>query len=125
MLLPYRADHVGSFLRTAELLNARRSKMPVEDLQAVEDRHILRILTRQKEIGLNVFTDGELRRTNFMSDFTDAVEGFDFGDAVARSWSAGDKGAAPVSNVNGIVTKKLRQTMPLTGHELPFTKKHS
>ena len=60
-----------------------------------------------------------------MSDFTDAVEGFDFGDAVARNWSAGDKGAAPVSNVNGIVSKKLRQVRPLTRHELPFTKKHS
>jgi methionine synthase II (cobalamin-independent) len=32
-----------------------------------------------------VFTDGELRRRNFMSDFTDAVEGFDLGDAVART----------------------------------------
>src|SRR5580692_1878155 len=129
MLLPYRADHVGSFLRTAELLNARRSKMPVEDLQAVEDRHILRILTRQKEIGLNVFTDGELRRTNFMSDFTDAVEGFDFGDAVARSWKddahKGEEARAAVSNISGIVTSPLRQRQPLTGRELPFLREHA
>ena len=40
----------------------------------------------QKELGLNVFTDGEFRRSNFMSDFTDAVEGFDLDDAVARAW---------------------------------------
>ena len=49
---------------------------PRTELQAIEDRQILRVLERQKEIGFDVFTDGELRRTNFMSDFTDAVEGF-------------------------------------------------
>jgi 5-methyltetrahydropteroyltriglutamate--homocysteine methyltransferase len=121
----YRADHIGSLLRPTELLEARNSKVNPEKLHALEDQHILRVLAKQKELGFEVFTDGELRRRNFMSDFTDAVEGFDFSDAVARNWSAGDKGAAPVSNVNGIVTKELRQVRPLTGHELPFTKKHS
>ncbi len=87
MLSPYRADHVGSFLRPAELLDARRAQHLPDELQAIEDRQILRVLERQKEIGFEVFTDGEFRRTNFMSDFTDAVEGFDFGDAVSRKWS--------------------------------------
>src|SRR6516164_4820953 len=81
----YRADHVGSFLRPAELLDARARRSSAE-LQATEDRHILRILNRQKELGFEVFTDGEFRRTNFMSDFTDAVEGFDMGAAVSRQW---------------------------------------
>jgi 5-methyltetrahydropteroyltriglutamate--homocysteine methyltransferase len=121
----YRADHVGSFLRPSELLEARQAAGNAEKLRALEDQHILRVLAKQKELGFDVFTDGELRRKNFMSDFTDAVEGFDFGDAVARSWKAGDKGVAPVSSVTGIVTKKLRQVRPLTGHELPFTKAHS
>jgi 5-methyltetrahydropteroyltriglutamate--homocysteine methyltransferase len=94
-------------------------------LHALEDQHIKRVLAKQKELGFEIFTDGELRRRNFMSDFTDAVEGFDFGDAVARNWKAGDKGAAPVSSVAGIVTKKLRQIRPLTGHELPFMKANS
>jgi 5-methyltetrahydropteroyltriglutamate--homocysteine methyltransferase len=125
MPTPYRADHVGSFLRPADLLEARQSSGDAEKLRALYDQHILRVLAKQKELGFEIFTDGELRRRNFMSDFTDAVEGFDFSDAVARSWSAGDKGAAPVSNVNGIVTKKLCQAKPLTGHELPFMKKHS
>jgi 5-methyltetrahydropteroyltriglutamate--homocysteine methyltransferase len=121
----YRADHVGSFLRPPELLEARNTVKDAEKLRLLEDQHILRVLAKQKELGFEVFTDGELRRRNFMSDFTDAVEGFDFGDAVARSWKAGVKGVAPVSNVAGIVTKKLRQLKPLTGHELPFTKAHS
>src|ERR1700681_4242973 len=126
MTAPYRADQVGSFLRPAELLEARRTaSVNAEQLRALEDRHIQRVLAKQKELGFEIFTDGELRRRNFMSDFTDAVEGFDFGDAVARSWKAGDQGAAPVSSVAGVVTKKLRQVRPLTGHELPFLKAHS
>ena len=80
-----RADHVGSLLRPADLLRARKSQIALSEIEAVENRHVLRVLQRQKEIGFDIFTDGELRRTNFMSDFTDAVEGFDFGDAVSRN----------------------------------------
>ncbi len=121
----YRADHVGSFLRPAELLEARRSAAAdPERVRALEDRHVRRVLAKQKELGFAIFTDGELRRRNFMSDFTDAVEGFDLGDAVARSWKAGEAKGAPVSSVTGIVTSKLRQVRRLTGHELPFLKAH-
>ena len=107
------------------MLQARHNSASAEKLRALEDQHIKRVLAKQKELGFEIFTDGELRRRNFMSDFTDAVEGFDFGDAVARNWNAGDKGAAPVSGVTGIVIKKLRQVRPLTGHELPFIKANS
>ena len=78
-----RADHVGSFLRPKDLLEARATARP-EALRAIEDAHVLRVLRKQQELGFRVFTDGELRRRNFMSDFTDAVEGFDLGDAIAR-----------------------------------------
>ncbi len=125
----YRADHVGSFLRPAELLEARSSGMPAEELHVIEDRQILRILNRQMELGFNVVTDGEFRRTNFMSDFTDAVDGFDFGNSVTRKWSDDAHKASPtqagVSSINGIVTSVLRQRRPLTGHELPFMRKHA
>jgi 5-methyltetrahydropteroyltriglutamate--homocysteine methyltransferase len=126
MSAPYRADHVGSFLRPAELLEARRTA--VQDpkrLRSIEDRDIERVLAKQKELGFEIFTDGEFRRRNFMSDFTDAVEGFDLGDAVARPWKAGQEKDAPVSSVTGIVTRKLRAVEPLTGRELTFLKKHS
>jgi 5-methyltetrahydropteroyltriglutamate--homocysteine methyltransferase len=126
MAASYRADHVGSFLRPAELLEVRQkaSTDPLR-LRQIEDQHILRVLAKQNELGFDFATDGELRRRNFMSDFTDAVEGFDMGDAMARNWKADESGAAPVSSVTGIVTAKLRQARPLTGHELPFLKKHS
>ena len=126
MATQYRADHVGSFLRPPELLEARKNagKDP-HRLRCLEDLHIQHVLAKQKELGFEFVTDGELRRRNFMSDFTDAVEGFDMGDAVARNWKAGDSEAAPVSSVTGIVAKKLRLTKPLTGHELPFLKANS
>jgi 5-methyltetrahydropteroyltriglutamate--homocysteine methyltransferase len=120
----YRADHVGSFLRPAELLEARGAG-DAQRVHDLEDSHILRVLAKQKELGFQVFTDGELRRRNFMSDFTDAVEGFDMGDSVARTWKAGEEKAARESSVMGVVTAKLRVVRPLTGHELAFLKKHS
>ena len=129
MPLLYRADHVGSFLRPAELLEARRAPGSPAQLQDLEDRHVLRVLQRQREIGFDVFTDGEFRRTNFMSDFTDAVEGFDFGDAVSRRWSDDtqktNEPQPAVSSINGIVTSALRQREPLTGREIPFMSQHS
>jgi 5-methyltetrahydropteroyltriglutamate--homocysteine methyltransferase len=118
-----RADHVGSFLRPFELLEARRSsENNSAQLRALEDKHIRDVLNRQKDLGFHIFTDGELRRLNFMSDFTDAVEGFDLGGAVARTWQAGQEKNQPVSSVTGIVADTLRQTRPLTGHELQFLK---
>lgn len=140
MSITCRAEHIGSFLRPAELLEARRTPVfDPERLRELEDKHIQRVLTRQQETGFEIFTDGELRRRNFMSDFTDAVEGFDLADATSRSWlselepgkgankerKSGQADEADVSRVTGVVTAKLRQVRRLTGHELGFLKKHS
>lgn len=119
-----KADHIGSFLRPADLLEAR-AKANEEQLRQLEDQHILRVLAKQKELGFEVVTDGELRRRNFMSDFTDAVEGFDMSGTIGRTWKAGESSGPSVSSVMGVVTSKLRQVRPLTGHELPFLKVRS
>jgi 5-methyltetrahydropteroyltriglutamate--homocysteine methyltransferase len=125
MTARYRADHIGSFLRPPELLEARRAAAAdPKGLRALEDSHIERVLNQQKDLGFEIFTDGELRRSNFMSDFTDAVEGFDLGDTVPRQWKAGDDKESNLK-VGGIVTSKLSAVRPLTGHELPFLKAHS
>lgn len=123
MTTPHRADHVGSFLRPAELLEARQARASPERLRVIEDQHIARVLARQQELGLDIFTDGELRRRNFMSDLIDAVHGFDTGDAVARSW----KGAAgvAVSSVTGVVTSQVRPRGRMAAHELAFLRAHS
>jgi 5-methyltetrahydropteroyltriglutamate--homocysteine methyltransferase len=125
----YRADHVGSLLRPPDLLKARTDPATTStDLTALEDRHILRVLSRQKEAGLKIFTDGEFRRGGFMSDFYDSVEGLDRKGEVARAWkAASDSGGASsaVGGLPGAVVQKIRQTRRLTGHEVGFLKQHS
>lgn len=125
MATPSRADQVGSLLRPPDLLDARAARVPPERLREIEDRHILRVLDRQRDAGMDIFTDGELRRRNFMSDLLDAVEGFDTGDAVARMWAGGGASVAAVSSVTGIATARLHQRRRLTAHELPFLAAHS
>lgn len=119
----YRADHVGSFLRPQELLDARHAH-DEQRLRELEDRHIRAVLAKQAELGFDICTDGEFRRSNFMSDFTDSVEGFALNeDAIGHSWKADMSGAAArtaPSHVPGIVVGKLRQKHRLTALETPF-----
>ncbi|HLI83315.1 MAG TPA: hypothetical protein VKV17_05320 [Bryobacteraceae bacterium] len=131
MPFPYRADHVGSLLRPFELLEAFADPaIPFERLNEIEDRHILRALELQKQAGLKIFTDGELRRRGFMSDFYESVEGLDRTSEVQRLWKGAPAGAAPVSTLQstalpGIVVEKIRQTRRMTAHEAGFMCRHS
>jgi 5-methyltetrahydropteroyltriglutamate--homocysteine methyltransferase len=76
---PYRADHVGSFLRPERLLAARerhaRGEIGAEALRAVEDDAIREVVRRQEEVGLSGITDGEFRRTFFHVDFLEQLDG--------------------------------------------------
>ncbi len=126
MAARYRADHIGSLLRPTELLQARSAGSSGQQLRAQEDTHILGILRRQQDLDFKIFTDGELRRLNFMSDFNDAVEGIDQSDNLLRSWQTGAAGSSTqVSRVPGIVVGKIKQTRRLTQHELAYMKQHS
>ncbi|HTF92640.1 MAG TPA: hypothetical protein VK632_06320, partial [Verrucomicrobiae bacterium] len=121
----YRADHIGSLLRPAELLQARSASVDTAQLRALEDKHILSVLERQRDLGFKIFTDGEFRRGNFMSDFNDAVEGIDEDVAVARTWQTGAGASPRPSMVPGTVVRKVKQTQRLTEHEIAFVKQHS
>jgi len=129
MTAVYRADQVGSFLRPKELLDARKNPdLAPNALHAIEDRHILAVLDRQRQIGFKVFTDGELRRTSFMGDFYESVEGLDREQDVDRTWKGGTPSVAVAKGVGapaGAVVSKLRQTKRLTKDELDFLKKHA
>jgi len=76
---PFRADHVGSLLRTAALKEARikhaKGESDAAALKAVEDREIEKIIKKQEEIGLKLATDGEFRRTWWHFDFFRGLEG--------------------------------------------------
>src|SRR6267142_6688813 len=70
---PFRADHVGSILRSAPIKDARvkreQGAIPAAELKAVEDREIEKFIRRQEEIGLQLATDGEYRRSWWHFDF--------------------------------------------------------
>ncbi|MFQ5683570.1 MAG: cobalamin-independent methionine synthase II family protein, partial [Candidatus Binatia bacterium] len=127
MATKYRADHVGSLLRPQELLKSRSDdRLDHQQLRALEDTHIQWALQRQKELGLKIFTDGEFRRRNFMSDFSESVKGLDEGDTIPRSWQASGAGTSTQAlSVPGIVVREIRQTKRLTEHEVDFMKQHS
>jgi len=76
---PFRADHVGSLLRPAELKQARarreRGEIGAEELRAAEDRSIEAVIAKQAEIGLRGVTDGEFRRAMWHFDFLERLEG--------------------------------------------------
>jgi 5-methyltetrahydropteroyltriglutamate--homocysteine methyltransferase len=78
---PFRADHVGSFLRPAALKEARAKReqgaITAAELKAVEDREIEKIIKKQEEIGLKLATDGEFRRSWWHFDFLGMLDGVD------------------------------------------------
>jgi 5-methyltetrahydropteroyltriglutamate--homocysteine methyltransferase len=126
MAFKYRADHVGSFLRPKDLLEARHNpQVTPEQLKALEDQHILEVIEKQKQLGFKVFTDGELRRRTFMSDFNESTAGWDDDQGVERVWAGGGGSHASTMRVSGIIQEKIRQTKRLTKHETDFMRRHS
>ncbi|MEE8287560.1 MAG: 5-methyltetrahydropteroyltriglutamate--homocysteine S-methyltransferase [Gammaproteobacteria bacterium] len=76
---PFKADHVGSFLRPARLATMRQrfadGQCSAEELRAVEDECISEVVKKQEEVGLQGITDGEFRRTYFHLDFLEKLDG--------------------------------------------------
>jgi 5-methyltetrahydropteroyltriglutamate--homocysteine methyltransferase len=81
---PFRADHVGSFLRPAALKEARAKRekgaITPAELKAVENREIEKIIKRQEELGLKLATDGEFRRSWWHFDFLGMLDGVEVYD---------------------------------------------
>ena len=85
-----RAEHVGSLLRPAYLLDARRDReagaLDQAAFKRIEDRAVREVIALQEEAGCPVVTDGELRRDSFQSELTAAVDGFEGVDMDAWLW---------------------------------------
>ena len=81
---PFRADHVGSFLRPAALKEARADRekgaITPAELKAVENREIEKIIKKQEELGLKLATDGEFRRSWWHFDFLGMLDGVEVYD---------------------------------------------
>ena len=76
---PFRADHVGSFLRPRPLIEAREAyragTIDAAALRSAEDAAIRDVVRFQEELGLQGITDGEFRRTYFHTDFLLQLDG--------------------------------------------------
>ncbi len=123
---PFRADHVGSFLRPKELLEARdkcqRGAISRADLRQAEDSAIRDIVRFQEDLDLQGVTDGEYRRTYFHIDFLEQLEGVEMRGGVAARFHTAAGGevdmAPPVLHVTG----KLRHAKAIQLADFNFLK---
>ncbi|KQM24899.1 MULTISPECIES: 5-methyltetrahydropteroyltriglutamate--homocysteine S-methyltransferase [unclassified Sphingomonas] len=109
---PFRADHVGSFLRPKALIEARDAyragTIDAAALRAAEDAAIRDVVRFQEELGLQGITDGEFRRTYFHTDFLLQLDGVEeAGGTQVKFHQHGGKAleyAPPVMKITGKVT---------------------
>jgi len=124
---PFRADHVGSYLRPHRLAEARErffsDELSAQELRELEDDCIKELVQRQKDVGLKGITDGELRRTFFHVDFLEHIEGVDVTYGEFKTAFRKDDGTAvgfrpPTMNV----ASKLKHIKPIQGPDFDFLK---
>lgn len=121
---PIRADVVGSMLRPSSLLamqeNVRQGKATPADLTREEDKAVREAVTIQEETGVDIVTDGEMRRPVFCHNFVKAMEGFKWnvpGNTVIWFDMNGNKIVDPVTV--GIVGK-LKKIHDISVDEFSF-----
>ena len=124
-LPPFRADHVGSFLRPPQLLAARErfrnGEIGQQALRAVEDVAIADVVRLQEDIGLQGITDGEFRRTYFHIDFLEQLDGVEArGGLTAHFHSA--KGEVDFAPPVLHVTRPVRHLRPIQVADFNFLK---
>jgi len=139
----YRADHVGSLLRPPEVLEAHaahaQGTASAEQLREIEDKAILMVLDLQRQVGLDVLSDGEYRRrAGWAGGFPEAVDGYVNSEPpIAFQWTMPDsvereRASAARADIflvpqqaGRVIGEKIHQQRPLTGHEAPFLKEHA
>ena len=122
---PFRADHVGSFLRPKFLLDAREQfrtgAIDATKLRAVEDEAIRGIVKFQEDLGLRGVTDGEFRRTYFHIDFLTQLEGVQTKGGIHVKFHSA-KGEVDFEPPVMHVTGKVRHTKPIQRADFQFLK---
>jgi 5-methyltetrahydropteroyltriglutamate--homocysteine methyltransferase len=122
---PFRADHVGSFLRPARLAEARerrsRDELTAEELRSIEDECIADVVRNQEKVGLLGITDGEFRRFMFHLDFLEQLDGVSVteGDFLAR-FRRNDGTEVEFSPPKMEVSGPIRHSRPIQGADFDF-----
>ena len=104
---PYRCDVVGSFLRPKTIAQARVrftcGQISKEELTAIEDAEIKKLIAKERENGLSAVTDGEFRRAYWHLDFLAALGGIRH--VKAEAWSVHFEGHQPKAETIVIANK--------------------
>ena len=120
---PFRAEHIGSLLRPDALRDGfrrhRSGEIDAAAFRAVQDRCIREAVAMQEGIGLRAVTDGEFRRTTYISHFVDSVDGLDFAPSSFRFY---DDDRRAHEFVAPRPTGKLRRVKSNSGAEFDFLK---
>ena len=123
-----RHDQIGSFLRPELVLEAREAfaegRIDREELKAAEDEAVIGVLQLQHEVGLGIYSDGELRRLAWMSGLSDAVEGFTDSHRMMH-WTNLDGTTEDEASLSRVAGGKIKQVRRLTGEESEFLKEHA
>ncbi len=123
----YRAEHLGSFLRPVSVKEARVAfgdgRIGASELGRAEDAAIREALERQRQLGLDIYSDGEYRRSSFQNDFMESVEGYVPAETppVVRIWQ-GPGGPPQEQGISHVVGAKLKQLRRLTESQVTFLK---
>jgi methionine synthase II (cobalamin-independent) len=122
---PFRADHVGSFLRPKSLLDAREKfnseAIDPAALRRTEDEAIRGIVKFQEDLGLRGITDGEFRRTYFHIDFLTQLQGVETKGSIAVSFRS-NAGNVDFSPPVMHVTSKVRHVKDIQRADFEFLK---
>ena len=102
---PFRHDIVGSFLRPEALKEARRKfqdgEITPEELKKVEDEEIVKLVAKQKEVGLKAVTDGEFRRSWWHLDFMWGLDGVEKAEVEKGYRFQGEETRAETARLTG------------------------
>jgi 5-methyltetrahydropteroyltriglutamate--homocysteine methyltransferase len=123
-----KADQVGSLTRPYELLVARgkyrRGEIDRSSLSELEDNLIVEALARQRDLGMEVLTDGEFRRDAWQTDVTYALEGFSPEWPIVRN-TLPDGSVVELEMHTKPLVGRLRQVRRITEHESSFLLAHA
>ena len=121
---PFRADHVGSFLRPARLREARseyqQGTIPAAAMHATEDECIREVVRWQEELGLQSITDGEFRRSFYHTDFLARLEGVSATRDTHHVSYQGRRKSVEYDVPLPVVSGKLRRVSSLAVEEVQF-----
>src|SRR5271163_2220182 len=129
----YRAEVIGSLLRPEYLKQARRrweaKEISTREFKEVEDRAVDEMIALQQDCGVDVITDGEMRRTHFIAPLTDVISGVKRIPAFTRVWRRPHEKNQPGEQTNiqvqYAVVEKIHRTRSLTNEEFTYARRRA